>query len=80
MRVRDMMTRDVATCRTGDDLGTAGKLMAETGCGCLPVSDDGRKLVGFLTDRDVCTYLCDADVARTLRAVGHALPHGRSGL
>jgi CBS domain-containing protein len=61
MRVRDMMTREVATCRAGDDLGTAGKLMAETGCGCLPVVDEANGVIGVLTDRDVCSFLCDTD-------------------
>jgi CBS domain-containing protein len=35
-------------------LAQAGRLMAEVGCGVLPVVDDDHAIVGMLTDRDIC--------------------------
>jgi CBS domain-containing protein len=61
MTVRDLMTRNVRTCRAEDDLAMAGRLMAEAGCGALPVRDGNGEAIGFLTDRDLCAYLCEKD-------------------
>ena len=54
MRVRDVMTSDVKTCRPEANLAQAVKEMWAGDCGALPVvSDDGR-LAGIITDRDIC--------------------------
>jgi CBS domain-containing protein len=53
-RVRDVMTRNVATCQASDSLNRAAQLMWETDCGAVPVVDGQGKLVGIVTDRDVC--------------------------
>lgn len=56
MKVDKLMTRDVWTCHPGDTLGTAAQLMWDGDCGCIPVvSDDGSKrVIGLITDRDIC--------------------------
>ena len=56
MKVEDLMTRSVGTCRPTDTLSSAAQLMWERDCGCVPVvSDDGsNRVVGMLTDRDIC--------------------------
>ena len=54
MNVADVMTSDVATCGAGDRLNRAAQLMWERRCGCVPVLDGNRQVVGILTDRDVC--------------------------
>ena len=54
MRAEDVMTADVATCRSSDSLNRAAQLMWERRCGCVPVIDDDDHVVGLLTDRDVC--------------------------
>ncbi len=56
MRVEQLMTRNVETCRPEDSLHRAAELMWRLDCGALPViADDGaRRVVGMLTDRDVC--------------------------
>jgi len=56
MKVQQLMTQDVRTCRQGDCLSTAAQLMWDGDCGCIPVvSDDGSKrVIGMVTDRDVC--------------------------
>jgi CBS domain-containing protein len=35
-------------------LADAAKLMWENDCGVLPIIKDGRKVIGLITDRDVC--------------------------
>lgn len=54
MTISDVMSKDVATCRTNDSLNRAAQLMWERRCGCVPVLDDDDRVVGLVTDRDVC--------------------------
>lgn len=53
MKIDDVMTKDAASCGTSDSLNRAAQLMWERDCGCLPVLEDG-KVVGMITDRDIC--------------------------
>jgi CBS domain-containing protein len=54
MKVEQIMNRAVKTCRPQDSLCKAAQMMWEEPCGAVPVVDDHRRPVGFLTDRDVC--------------------------
>jgi CBS domain-containing protein len=55
MRVDTIMSRVIATCAPGDSLDHAARLMWQQDCGCLPVClDEGRRLAGIITDRDIC--------------------------
>lgn len=55
MRIDAIMSRSVATCAPGDSLDHAARLMWQQDCGCLPVCvDEGRRLAGIITDRDIC--------------------------
>ena len=54
MNVERVMKRDVKACKTSDNLNRAAQLMWENACGCIPVTDQGNKIVGMLTDRDIC--------------------------
>lgn len=56
MKVRDLMTRNVQSCEPDTNLAAATALMWTADCGVLPVVGDGR-LVGILTDRDICMAL-----------------------
>lgn len=53
VRVRTLMSREVITCTTDMDLARVGWLLWEGDCGALPVLREG-KVVGMITDRDVC--------------------------
>ena len=54
MKVEQIMNRNVKVCRPQDSLNKAAQLMWDEPCGAVPVVDDQRKPVGFLTDRDIC--------------------------
>jgi CBS domain-containing protein len=55
MRVKDVMTKDVACVRAGESLSEAARLMWDCDCGSLPVKEDGsERVVGMITDRDIC--------------------------
>jgi len=56
MNVGDVMSRDVLSCGPDDDLGVAAMKMWNGDCGVLPVLWGGR-LVGMITDRDICMGL-----------------------
>ena len=52
MKISELMTTDVITCRTSDSLEVAAQLMWMYGIGSLPVVDDHGRVAGMLTDRD----------------------------
>lgn len=57
MRVEELMTRPVHSCRPEDSLEQAARSMWEHDCGSLPVSaaaNGERRAVGMITDRDIC--------------------------
>jgi CBS-domain-containing membrane protein len=54
MKVQDIMTYDVQTCRPETNLADAAMRMWRGDCGVLPVVTDIRKVVGVITDRDIC--------------------------
>lgn len=62
VRVRELMTTEVATVRPADTLGQAAERMRLHDCGCVVVVDEGALVVGVLTDRDVCLAALPADV------------------
>lgn len=53
MRVRDIMTANVVSCRKDTDLAAAARLMAEKRFGALPVVDEHGRVAGIITDRDI---------------------------
>ncbi len=53
MKVKDVMTRGVQTCKATDTLSQAAALMAAHGCGFIPVVAGDGELEGVVTDRDV---------------------------
>jgi CBS domain-containing protein len=54
MRVAQLMSQPVFTCSVNDSLNDAARLMWEHDCGAVPVVDGDGKVVGIVTDRDVC--------------------------
>lgn len=54
MKVKELMTKDVKTCTEDTDLATVVKIMWDADCGIVPVVDDQRRVIGVITDRDIC--------------------------
>ena len=52
MKVEQMMSRDVKSCRDDEMLVRAVQLMWEADIGCVPVLDRSGGLAGVITDRD----------------------------
>ena len=57
MKVKDVMTTDVRTCRLDTNLAAATEVMWNSDCGILPVVDEAGRAVGVITDRDMCIAL-----------------------
>lgn len=53
MRAADVMTKDVATCRTDQTAADAARVMWDRDCGVVPVVDERGSLRGIVTDRDL---------------------------
>jgi CBS domain-containing protein len=55
MKARDIMTEKVFTCRPTDSMADVARTMWEHDCGTVPVVDPwNERLVGMITDRDIC--------------------------
>lgn len=61
MIVRDICTRKMVSCHLNTNLSVVAGLMWEQDCGLLPVLDDAEKVVGVITDRDICMALATRD-------------------
>jgi len=57
MKVCDVMTKFVVCCKPESNVGEAVELLWRHNCGILPVVNDERKLIGVITDRDICIAL-----------------------
>ncbi len=56
MKVEQLMTKEVASCGPNDTLNQAARVMWERDCGFVPIIEgiESRRVVGIVTDRDVC--------------------------
>ena len=54
-RVEAVMTREVVTCRAGDDLQKALDRMGEHQLRRIPIVDDDNRIVGIIAQADVAT-------------------------
>jgi CBS domain-containing protein len=61
MKVEQIMRGEARTVSPGANLAVAGRLMAEVGCGVLPVVGEAARVVGIVTDRDLCLALTRLD-------------------
>jgi len=63
MTIRELMTRDPCCCLPSDSAHRAATLMRRFDVGVLPVVDDEfhRRLLGIVTDRDLCLFVLPAN-------------------
>ena len=57
MKTRDVMMGTPYYCQLDSNLGSATELMWTGNCGFLPVMGTNGKIVGVVTDRDICIAL-----------------------
>lgn len=57
MKVNEVMTATPYYCQSETNLGSATELMWNANCGFLPVESTEGKIVGVVTDRDICVAL-----------------------
>jgi len=64
MKIRELMTRDPACCIPSDSAHRAATLMRRFDVGSLlVVNDEGhRRLLGIVTDRDLCLFVVAANL------------------
>ncbi len=73
MRVADLMTKSVVSCRVDDSLSAAAKLMWDCDCGAIPVVDGSGEVKGMITDRDVCMACYTKDSSPSVIKVQEAM-------
>ena len=57
MLISQIMTRSTKACSPDMNLAQATELLWTAACGALPVVDTGNKVIGIVTDRDICIAL-----------------------
>ena len=57
MLVKDLMTRNVSSCRPENNLAELAEVMWNQQRGALPILDGGGRVIGIITDRDICIAL-----------------------
>ena len=61
MKIKEVMTPNATAIWLTESLVDAAKLMWDNDCGILPIIKDGRKVVGIITDRDICMAMAMRD-------------------
>lgn len=79
MKVKDVMTAGtIKSCDSETKLTNAAKIMKDGNCGALPVVDKEQKVVGIITDRDICLSLASKNgKAVSEISVKELLPKGK---
>lgn len=73
-RAGDIMVRDVTAVRPDTSLVEAAKIMLARKFGCLPVTEEGGRLLGIITESDFVRFA--ADVVQDLDMVAEAVGTG----
>lgn len=74
MRVRDLMTTSVASVPNNQPLSAAARLMWDCDCGAIPVVEDSSdRVVGIITDRDICMSTWSRDSAPSAILISDAM-------
>ena len=53
MLVKDIMSKDMVIANKEDTILDVAKLMRHHNIGCIPVVENGQKVIGVITDRDI---------------------------
>jgi len=61
MKVRNVMKKDVKFCPPEATVAEVAKVMAINDCGVVPIVDAQNRVVGMITDRDICLEIATKD-------------------
>ncbi|HEY9431902.1 MAG TPA: CBS domain-containing protein, partial [Blastocatellia bacterium] len=61
MKVKEIMSADVTSCGPNATLVAAAGVMRGYNCGTLAVIGGGGKVIGMITDRDICLAMRKKD-------------------
>jgi CBS domain-containing protein len=75
LKVRETMTAPALTCTPTTSLAVAARVMQEADYGTLPVVDSGGRLVGIITDRDICLAVAGSNRNAISITVHEAMTH-----
>ena len=60
MNVESVMTRNVKFVGANATLADAARVMAESNVGAVPIVDPEKRVLGMITDRDICLAMAHA--------------------
>jgi CBS domain-containing protein len=72
MKIREVMSHDPACCVLSDNAQTVARILCDRNIGSMPVIVDqqSRKLVGMITDRDLCCSVIAQGMDPTTTEIG----------
>jgi CBS domain-containing protein len=73
MKIEEIAARDVRICSPENSLAVAAAILRQASCGVLPVVGRDRRVVGMVTDRDVCLALASRNARPAEMKVGEAM-------
>ena len=73
MKVQNIMTTSVKFCDPYTNLAEVARIMWDNDCGAVPVVDRDGKLIGTITDRDICIAVGTNHRAASDIAVGEVI-------
>ncbi|MGD1093950.1 MAG: CBS domain-containing protein [Bryobacteraceae bacterium] len=73
MTVQEIMAKSPVYCDRGMNLAQATELLWKAGCGALPVVGPWLRVVGIITDRDICIALGTRNLRPSEVTVGEAM-------
>ena len=76
MKVKAIMTAHPHSCSPQDSLVTAAQMMWDADCGSVAVVDDSRRVVGMITDRDICMAALHSGQPLRACTVESVMTHG----
>jgi CBS domain-containing protein len=76
VRAHEIMTRSVVTVQSDDTVERAAQLMGNNNCGALPVVDNGNRLIGMVTDRDLTIRSSGLGRDPRQARIGDCMTHG----
>lgn len=73
MKIREVMSQNPACCLVTDSAQSVARIMCEGNVGSMPVVEDqqSRKLIGMITDRDLCCSVVSGVSCREGENVEH---------